>query len=412
MPTTTSDSPAIPSNATSPDRRSSLTALTDPVSPGVFLQDYWEKRPLVVHRNRPDYFHSLLSRDEIDRALTTLDLGYPEISMVSSERNVVSSDYTRDGEAIDLPRLFQLFADGVTIILAHLHTRLPSLAEFCRALEAELSAPCQTNIYLTPAKAKGFKPHFDTHDVFILQVEHSKRWRIYGNPVPLPFRGQDFDAAIHEPGPVQQEIELDAGDTLYIPRGYVHDAESLLGPSLHITFGVLAYTWTDVIVEALAATALKDPAFRSGLPVGFATESFDPAAAHQVIRGLLQRFCETADPRAALDAFADDLVRTRVPLLRGQMTEIMRLESLHQESTLGPRPDLIYRLHENDTSLVVACYGNEIAIPKHAAAATVYALRTPRFRVRELPGVLDEAGKLVLVRRLVREGLLRFLNAE
>ncbi|MCC2111929.1 MAG: hypothetical protein KDJ16_07840, partial [Hyphomicrobiales bacterium] len=56
--------------------------------------------------------------------------------------------------------------------------------------------------------------------------------------------------------------------------------------------------------------------------------------------------------------------------------------------------------------------GKEVSLPAHAAAAVRYALETDRFRVADLPGTLDDAGKLVLARRLVREGLLRIISID
>ena len=48
----------------------------------------------------------------------------------------------------------------------------------------------------------------------------------------------------------------------------------------------------------------------------------------------------------------------------------------------------------------------EITLPTFARDAVRFALEGPPFVVRDLPGQLDDAGKVVLVRRLLREGLL------
>ena len=85
-----------------------------------------------------------------------------------------------------MAKVYQLFQEGSTIALAFLDTVVPALTLFCRTLENELCHPCQTNVYLTPPGAQGAKPHYDTHDVFVLQVEGSKKWTIYGTPVDLP----------------------------------------------------------------------------------------------------------------------------------------------------------------------------------------------------------------------------------
>ena len=57
-----------------------------------------------------------------------------------------------------------------------------------------------------------------------------------------------------------------------------------------------------------------------------------------------------------------------------------------------------------------AGYGAEMTLPAHAATAVRFALETPDFRVGDLPGGLDDSGKGVLVKRLIREGMVRRLT--
>ena len=77
--------------------------------------------------------------------------------------------------------MYQLFCEGATIGLSYLDDVVPSLTLFCCTLEREFSFPFQTNAYLTLARAKGFKAHYDTHDVFVLQVVGSNQWTLYGS---------------------------------------------------------------------------------------------------------------------------------------------------------------------------------------------------------------------------------------
>src|SRR5207244_4951821 len=119
------------------------------------------------------------------------------------------------------------------ITLAFLDTVIPTLASFCRNLEKEFTFPFQTNVYLTPAHAQGAAYHYDTHDVFVLQVVNSKRWRIYGTPVESPLASQEFDSALHRQGELTLQFELEPGDVAYIPRGILHEAQSGEDVSLH-----------------------------------------------------------------------------------------------------------------------------------------------------------------------------------
>ena len=384
----------------------SLEWLISPVGKESFFQDYWEKKPLVVNREQRNYFESLFSLDEADRVLTTLDRRYPDVTLKNANREITGDDYTVGDDALDVAKVYQLFGEGSTISFAHLDTVVPSLASFRRSLESEFSCLCQTNVYLTPAGAQGAKPHYDTHDVFVIQVAGSKQWTLYGTPVELPLAAQDFDPAVHEQGAPTLEFELEAGDVAYIPRGVVHDARSGDNISLHITAGILRTTWTDVLLEFVAEASLNDPAFRKSLPPGFAREEFDRARARATLRDLLRRLSTKSNFEAILDRFVDEFIAACPPLLRGQMAQMAALDRVTIDSRVGARAGLISRMRTEPESTSVDCYGRKITFPIHARDAVRFALSHSEFVVRELPGDLDDAGKLALVRRLIREGLV------
>jgi ribosomal protein L16 Arg81 hydroxylase len=387
------------------EARASLRWLISPVGKEVFFSEYWERQPLVVRRQRPDYYSGLLSLDEVDRVLTTLDLGYPRITLKNAARDVAAADYTIRGDHLDVARVYQLFEEGSTITLAFLDTVVPTLASFCRSLENEFSFPFQTNVYLTPARAQGAAYHYDTHDVFVLQVVNSKRWSIYGTPVESPLAGQEFDSSRHNRGEATLQFELEPGDVAYIPRGIVHEAQSGEDVSLHITAGVLAYTWTDLLLEAVADMCLNDPAFRKSLPPGFARQEFDRSQGTATFRELLCRLSEKQNFASILDRFIDEFVSVCPPLLRGQVAQIPALESLSMESVVGARPGLVFYVRAEGEAVRLEYYGRTIKFPARAGESLRFALNHSKFAVRELPG-LDNAGKLTLVRRLIREGLL------
>lgn len=395
-----------------PETRPSLEWLINPVTKEAFSQEYWEKQPLIVKRDQPDYFASLLSFEEIDRVITTLDRRYPDICLKNAGRQVTSDEYTVSGGTLDVARLYQLFEEGSTVTLAYLDTIIPALTLFCRSLENEFSFPFQTNVYLTPAGAQGAKPHYDTHDVFVLQVSGSKRWTIFGTPLELPLSAQDFDPAVHELGAPTLEFELNAGDVAYIPRGVVHEARSTAAVSLHITTGILRYTWADLLLEFVASASLNDAAFRKALPPGFASSGFDRTQAHETLVHLLQRASTISNFDAALDRFVDRFLSACPPVLAGQMSQLAALDSLTIHSVVGARQGVIARLETSDESEIVSCYGRKIIFPSPAREAVRFALSEPRFAVRSLPGRLDDAGKVTLVRRLIREGLVVALSEQ
>ncbi|MEI8257566.1 MAG: cupin domain-containing protein [Deltaproteobacteria bacterium] len=384
-----------------------LKWLLAPIEPGVFLTEYWERKPLVLSRGLGGYYDELLSLSVVDRVLTSHHFFHPSIRQVTAARETAVEEYTFPDGLIDTRRLLKAYSEGSTIILNQLELQVPPLLEFCRGLERELATRMQANTYVTPRNSQGFKPHYDSHDVFVLQIHGSKHWLFYDTPIELPMRGQGFRPEDTEAGAVTREFTLHPGDLLYIPRGLMHDARTTGEDSVHITAGVLATTWSELLLEAVGHAAIGDRDLRRALTPGFARAGAGRAEAAQTLRAMMQRVVDSLDAEALLDQAADDLIGTRVALMENQLEQLVRLDRIGADTRVGPRPKLIYRLRETDEHVVISIFGTELKLPIHTARPLRYALETPSFAVRDLPDDLDAPGKLVLVRRLVREGILR-----
>jgi ribosomal protein L16 Arg81 hydroxylase len=384
--------------------------LIDPVSSDTFFKDYYEKKPLLIEGSDPDKFKSVLTLEEIDQYLATSSPCHPDVFLVDAARDLTPEQYSfpngNPAGRIDLPRAYQLFQSGATISISQLNQRLAGLGALCRAIERYTSHPFQTNIYLTPPNAQGFKTHFDTHDVFVLQVSGSKRWKLNESPVELPLHGQQFDSKLHTAGAVTREFTMRAGDMLYCPRGLCHSAQSTDEPSLHITLGLIGRTWADLMVEAVAEACLASPAFRANLPIGFARGDFDRSQVMATFQSMVEGFARNIDPHAIFGRFAEEFVTSRRPSLSGCLAEITGAAEVSAESKAAVRPDLLFLLQEEGDKLAIVSGSTRVTLPIATRSAVEAALGGAPFMVRSLPGPLDEAGKIVLVRRLIKEGLL------
>ncbi len=382
-----------------------------PMSPETFLAEVFERRHLVIHRDDPDYFRDLLSVADIDSVLTGTMLPAAEMNMVNTGRPIPAERYTTAAGHVDPVRAAREFAAGGTIILQR---RLPALAAYCRALETVFSCDLQTNIYFTPDNAQGFRTHYDSHDVIVLQVHGTKTWKIYESELELPLRTQDFSPEGFVPGKVIDEFVLRAGDMAYVPRGVVHDAIATSEMSLHITTGLIGHRWVDLLLEALADYAQRDVDLRRSVSPGLANAGFDSAAAEATLRALMARAAEGIEPGRILKGFGADFRARRAPVVPGQFLEGLEAGGIGPETAVIRRAGLIWSLGRaraaegGEASVILAVYGTEIRLPAHAEADLADALARPgAFAARDLAGGLDEAGKVVLVRRLVREGVLR-----
>lgn len=273
----------------------------------------------------------------------------------------------------------------------------PPLAEFCRELEAELGHPAQANAYYTPASAQGFAVHHDTHDVFCLQVEGEKRWLVYPPVLELPLKQQKYVPAMGEPGEPVMDVTLRAGDMLYLPRGWLHQAMTSDVPSLHLTVGISVATWRDAMREALDEAAREEVELRRGVALdGEAPE------------GLLEALAARLTPEAVSTRRRRSFVESRRPIRDDAFDQLRALEELDLDTLLERRRTVIAHLSVDEDAARLVFEGRELSLPAFVAADLVHILETDEaFRAQDLPGSLDDSGRLVLVRRLVREGLLR-----
>lgn len=382
--------------------------LLQPLDPAEFFATYYERQPLLIPGCDPARFNSLLSIAAIDRFLATTSPRYPDVFLVDAARKLSAEDYS-DPDADDvllLPRVYDLYRAGATIALRRLHSGIPELAALCHAMEKAFSSHFQANVYLSPPNVQGFGTHFDSHDVFVLQVAGSKIWTLNDTAIELPLHTQRFEKDKHIAGPATRELTLHAGDVFYCPRGLFHSARSTDEPSLHITLGLMAKTWADVMIEAVSEACLVSPAFRSNLPADFAHQNFDPTKAKATFRALVDQFARGAELEPTFKRLVEDFVVSRRPDLSGGLQEA-------GGAAIGPgtaaqaRPDLIYSLREDGDGGLALLFGStRLTFPASVRAALEHALAGGPFVVRDLPGRLDNDGKVVLVRRLINEGLL------
>jgi len=135
---------------------------------------------------------------------------------------------------------------------------------------------CQAgaNTYLTPESTQGFAPHFDDVDIFVLQTEGAKRWRLYKSPDPgdtlAEVSSRDFEQS--ELGEPFFDGVLRAGDLLYAPRGVIHQCVACPNQdSMHVTLSTCyRNSWGNLLrkifPEAIEIAFKANLAFRKSLP--------------------------------------------------------------------------------------------------------------------------------------------------
>jgi bifunctional lysine-specific demethylase and histidyl-hydroxylase NO66 len=392
------------------------------VDPQVFAAEHWSRRPLLsTAEELGGTFTDLLDLDAVDELLSTRGLRTPFLRIAKDGAVVDTKRFTSSqgagaevADQVSSDAVLRLFAEGSTVVLQGLHRLWPPLIGFAGQLAADLGHPTQVNAYITPPSSRGFSPHYDVHDVFVLQVAGEKHWTIHSPVLADPLRTHPWTdrsaevAAAAEQAPVIDTV-LRPGDALYLPRGYIHSAVALGEISAHLTIGVHSVTRWGAVESALdlvRTLAADDPALRGSLPLG--VDLADPAATTEDVTAVLtglHRWLDQVDPAAVADALRARTWSQVRPAPVAPLAQSSAAASLGADTVLRVRPLLRVQLREPDGEQVALVAGRRtLQLQASTRPALAALLAAGELKVGDLPG-LDAAGQLDLARRLVTESI-------
>ncbi|HZB20444.1 MAG TPA: cupin domain-containing protein [Blastococcus sp.] len=310
--------------------------------------------------------------------------------------------------------VLRLFADGSTVVLQGLHRLWPPLIEFADQLAADLGHPTQVNAYITPPSSRGFSPHYDVHDVFVLQFAGEKHWTIHEPVLRDPLRTQPWnDRAADVAAAAAREPVIDAvlrpGDALYLPRGFLHSAEALGEISGHLTIGVHSVTrWAaaESALDLVRTLAAEDPELRGSLPLGI--DLGDPESVRDdvaaVIAGL-QEWLGHVDPAEVADRLRAGTWAQVRPEPVAPLAQSAAAAALGPETVLRLRRRLRCSLRDGAEGRATLIAGRRShSFPAGVRPALTALLEVGELKVGDLPG-LEPADRLTLARRLVTEAI-------
>jgi ribosomal protein L16 Arg81 hydroxylase len=280
---------------------SALERLLAPIAPAQFLQSYWEK---AVRLGRPggDVCDHVLTEGDLDELLARNDLRYPTISLVKDGRNVPISQYSsvlRYGPyasegLIDSDCVFRELNGGATVVCQLLQNSVQRTAQFVAALAEELGFRVDAHAFITPQNSSGLSTHYDTTSAFILQISGKKTWRLYEPLVELPTVDQVFDESAGAVFTQTDEIVLERGDFLYLPRGIPHCPYTFDSHSVHVTLVLFAPSWIDLLQQALTACTSENVFRRAPR----ADEDYSPEVRNELFQKLEAAALATLGTRA------------------------------------------------------------------------------------------------------------------
>jgi hypothetical protein len=221
--------------------------------------------------------------------------------------------------------------------------------------------------------------------VFVFQTHGSKVWEVHEDGVP-------------------RTVVLEPGVSMYLPTGTPHAARAQETVSLHVTIGINQVTWRQVLDRTVRR--LVEEVGDEHLPAGYLD---DPAALRD---GLAQRLERLADGLRGIDAATvatrevERFLTSRNPAQRGGLRDRIAVRDLHDDTLLTRRPGRPCVLVPAGDRLRVLLGDRELTVPGYLQPALEGVRVRATLRPRDLADLLDPESRLVLCRRLVREGLL------
>lgn len=202
-----------------------------------FQNKYWQKQPLHITKRLPNLVGAFTMEDvrkavdegflEAGRGSFQQDKTGWKMAQVSKPRGTSFEDAKLRFDDVTMA----MKETSGTVVFNSAGGFIPQMAIACLETVNAFQMPNAMNVYLTnPGQQTSAPPHTDKQDVFVLQTQGSKHWRVFAPPDPskLPradpyARGKGTDMLLlSELGEPLLDTVVSAGQMLYVPAGYPH----------------------------------------------------------------------------------------------------------------------------------------------------------------------------------------------
>ena len=299
--------------------------LITPYTATDFFDQYWQQSAFLVKRGDAERHNALIGATDADAILSMAE------QLPAEAVEVIGRNKMNESAGDPIGAVAGWFSKGATIRVKAIQRFCEPLGDLCRNVEEQLGFPVRANLYCTPGNSRGFNLHLDTHDVFVLQLFGKKRWQIFEptemlpleSVPPLPFEndreamkrsrrgGETRSINEKELGPPAIEALLEPGDCLYLPRGFLHQADAQDESSVHLTIGIHVLTWLDLLSVALGQAAYRNEDLRQALPVGIFKDAVDRDKFETEFTERVQVFVRDAAFHSAVDEVGGSFARSR-----------------------------------------------------------------------------------------------------
>lgn len=196
------------------------------LSPQTFMRKHWHKKPLLIRQALPDA-SAVLNRT------TLFDMAAAQ-GVESRLIKQSAKGWTLSHGPFSRRQLPALKTPAWTLLVQGVDLHWPAAHQLLQQFRFVPEARLDDVMVSYAADGGGVGPHFDSYDVFLLQLSGRRRWRI--GRLKHPQLQANVPLKILKNFEPEQEWVLEPGDMLYLPPRWAHDGVAL-GPCMTASVG-------------------------------------------------------------------------------------------------------------------------------------------------------------------------------
>lgn len=386
--------------------RTILAELLRPESYDRFFDEIVERSVLHVRGGNSDARAGIIGSDPKAAILNAFEDFAPNLTCHTGSARRPAPKPWRTGSAVEFEALIREYHDGeYTVRIPDATVLSPELRRLCRALEAVFENPASAGIFWSAAGATA-PVHHDEVDLIIIQLTGRKRWFISDDPPTLPNRWKGAGEAAPLLGR-HRVIDVMPGDLVYLPRGTAHTVDSTT-ESIHLSIGFLPPTVREAMIAAVDFLSEGDRSIRAGIAAR--ADHLSRGEGIEAVGRRLRRALEELLARCQSEEFIREAMARRRARVIEDLPKLKKdgaAAPLAPHSRVRHNPLAVAQVLATDQVVDFRQPGERILVHRGAEEALRYIVKTPEFRVADIPGGLGDEVKVALVSRLVTSGFLQ-----
>lgn len=369
----------------------------------IFLKDYWEKK---IHLNKGNLVQNIpFTIKDLENIFGHARLTPSDLRLSSVDEETLPFQYCHEDGSINIQKTIFFFNRGSTIIIRSVENFNPWLRKLCLDIKKDFGNVKRlfVNLYLTPENSQGFFHHYDTEDVFILQIEGGKEWYLYDAPYPLPLEDQHFSMDKIKPDKRRlKKLLLKAGEVLYIPRGTIHEAKAQNTISCHLTISIVPYTWHDIVKEYYKEYGRENILLRASIPSKISKKN---------VSEFLRKISSLNNKALAktIDQFKDNYEVHFRKYFESDRVLSNRKKTLDNSSIIKLKMDLYKRITYNDETVEIQVADTKIFLPTEARSIPEYILKNKSCKIKDIPTKYSQKDKFTIIRQLIKDSFIEII---